>query len=62
VAAQGTLVALRAEHNAYMAAPLTFAMISNHYPTIYDSEHGWAIMALLALVAWAMTRLSFGGR
>jgi uncharacterized membrane protein len=60
-AAPGGLVALRAEHNVYMAAPLTFAMISNHYPTIYDSEHGWAIMALVVLVAWAVSRLSRGG-
>ena len=59
-AAPGALVALRAEHNVYMAAPLTFAMISNHYPTIYDSEHGWAVMALVVLVAWAVSRLAFG--
>jgi len=60
VPAPGAVVALRAEHNVYMSAPLTFAMISNHYPTIYDREDSWTIMALLVLVAWAMTRLCCG--
>jgi urate oxidase-like protein len=53
-------VALRAKHNVYMAAPLSFAMVSNHYPTIYEGEHSWVIMALLVLVGWAMTRLCCG--
>jgi uncharacterized membrane protein len=29
------LATLRSKHNTYMSVPLAFAMISNHYPTLY---------------------------
>lgn len=42
----------RTRHNAYLSVPVLFAMISNHYPTLYDREDGWAILLGVVLAAW----------
>ncbi|HEU4384321.1 MAG TPA: urate hydroxylase PuuD [Anaeromyxobacteraceae bacterium] len=50
------LATLRSKHNTYMSVPLVFAMVSNHYPTVYGWDHSWIIMSALVLVGWAVTR------
>jgi uncharacterized membrane protein len=58
-AALVALAGLRSKHNTYMSVPLAFTMVSNHFPTIYGSEHGWAILAILVLIGWGATKLMY---
>lgn len=53
-AAAEAQAALRSRHNAYLSAPVLFAMISNHYPALYDREDGWAILVGVVLAGWGM--------
>jgi uncharacterized membrane protein len=53
------MAALRSKHNTYMSVPLVFTMISNHYPTIYGWEHGWAILAAIVLVGFGTAKLLY---
>jgi len=33
--------------------------VSNHFPTVYGSEYGWAILAVLVLIGWGATKLLY---
>jgi uncharacterized membrane protein len=54
--------ALRAKtcskHNTYLAVPVVFIMISNHFPTITygDQHYGWLILTGLVLAGWAAAK------
>ncbi len=50
------LAALRSKHNTYLSVPLLFAMVSNHYPTLYGWDHSWIAISALVLVGWAATK------
>ncbi len=54
--AVAAMAGLRSKHNTYLSVPLVFAMVSNHYPTLYGWEHSWALMAVMVLVGWIATR------
>jgi len=44
---------LRSKQNTFMAVPVVFIMISNHFPGVTYGEHyNWAILAILILVGW----------
>ena len=44
---------LRSKQNTFMAVPVVFIMISNHYPGVTYGEHyNWLILSLLVLVGW----------
>jgi uncharacterized membrane protein len=44
---------LRSKQNTFMAVPLVFLMISNHFPGVtYGERYNWAILAALILVGW----------
>jgi uncharacterized membrane protein len=44
---------LRSKQNTFMAVPVSFIMISNHFPGVtYGERNNWAILALLILVGW----------
>jgi uncharacterized membrane protein len=48
--ALGAQAKLRSKHNTFMAVPVVFIMISNHFPVAtYGNSHNWAVM--VALVA-----------
>src|SRR5207245_11654222 len=48
-ASLGAQAKLRSKHNTYMAVPVVFLMLSNHFPVAtYGNRYGWQI--LLALV------------
>jgi uncharacterized membrane protein len=54
------LAGLRSKHNTYMSVPLTFFMISNHYPGLYgDEQYGWIIAAIIVLVGWLVTKFLY---
>jgi uncharacterized membrane protein len=44
---------LRSKQNTFMAVPVVFIMISNHFPGVtYGERYNWAILAVLILVGW----------
>ena len=48
---------LRSKQNTFMAVPVVFIMISNHFPGVTYGEHyNWAILAVLILVGWVAAK------
>jgi len=44
---------LRSKQNTFMAVPVVFIMISNHFPGVaYGDQYNWAVLSLLILVGW----------
>jgi uncharacterized membrane protein len=44
---------LRSKQNTFMAVPVVFLMISNHFPGVtYGDRYNWAILAGLILIGW----------
>jgi uncharacterized membrane protein len=58
-AALAATAGLRSKHNTYMSFPLIFFMLSNHYPTVYGWEWGWALIPLFVAVGWAITKFCY---
>ena len=49
---------LRSKHNTFMAVPVVFTMISNHYPvSTYGHEYNWVILSALVLAGWGAAKL-----
>jgi uncharacterized membrane protein len=44
---------LRSKQNTFMAVPVVFIMISNHYPGVaYGDRYNWIILSVLVLAGW----------
>ena len=44
---------LRSKQNTFMAVPIVFIMISNHFPGVtYGERYNWIILAVLVLAGW----------
>ena len=44
---------LRSKQNTFMAVPVVFIMISNHFPAAtYGDRYNWAVLAVLILAGW----------
>jgi len=44
---------LRSKQNTFMAVPVVFIMISNHYPGVtYGDRYNWIILSVLVLLGW----------
>lgn len=44
---------LRSKQNTFMAVPVVFIMISNHFPGVsYGDRYNWLILSVLVLVGW----------
>ena len=44
---------LRSKQNTFMAVPVVFLMISNHFPGVsYGDQYNWAVLAILILAGW----------
>jgi uncharacterized membrane protein len=53
-AALGAQAKLRSKHNTFMAVPVVFIMISNHFPvSTYGNAYAWEILVALVLMGWA---------
>jgi uncharacterized membrane protein len=49
---------LRSKHNTFMAVPVVFIMISNHFPVAtYGNTYGWEILVVLVVLGWAAAKL-----
>lgn len=59
------LAGLRSKQNTYMSVPLTFFMVSNHFPTamsfptIGGKDMGWLGAGLFVAVGWIVTKMLF---
>jgi uncharacterized membrane protein len=48
---------LRSKQNTYMAVPVVFLMISNHFPAAtYGDRYNWLILSILVLTGWIAAR------
>jgi uncharacterized membrane protein len=44
---------LRSKQNTFMAVPVVFIMISNHFPGVtYGDKYNWLILSGLILLGW----------
>jgi uncharacterized membrane protein len=49
---------LRSKQNTFMAVPVVFIMISNHYPGVtYGDRYNWLILSALILVGWIAAKV-----
>jgi uncharacterized membrane protein len=49
---------LRSKHNTFMAVPVVFLMISNHFPgATYGNRYNWVVLPILVLVGWGAAKL-----
>ena len=49
---------LRSKHNTFMAVPVVFIMISNHFPVAtYGNRYGWQILIALVLLGWVAAKV-----
>ena len=46
----GKIAKQRSTHNNYLALPVIFMMLSNHYPLAFATEYNWIIAALVFLM------------
>ena len=54
----GRQAKLRSKHNTFMAVPVVFLMISNHFPVAtYGNTHSWGILVGLILSGWLAAKL-----
>jgi uncharacterized membrane protein len=53
---------LRSRQNTYMSVPLIFAMISNHYPTVYGASPlvRDGVLAVIIIVGFLFVKLFYG--
>lgn len=54
----GAQAKLRSKHNTFMAVPVVFLMISNHYPVAtYGSRYNWPVLVGLVLLGWVAAKI-----
>ena len=57
-ASVGAQAKLRSKHNTFMAVPVVFIMISNHFPVAtYGNTYGWEVLVALVLLGWGAAKL-----
>jgi uncharacterized membrane protein len=49
---------LRSKHNTFMAVPVVFLMISNHFPVAtYGNPYAWQVLVGLVLLGWIAAKI-----
>jgi len=57
-ASLGAQAKLRSKHNTFMAVPVVFLMLSNHYPVAtYGTRYAWPVLIVLVVLGWAAAKL-----
>ena len=57
-ASLGAQAKLRSKHNTFMAVPVVFLMLSNHYPVAtYGNRYSWPVLITLVVIGWAAAKL-----
>ena len=45
-------------HNTFMAVPVVFIMISNHFPVAtYGNTYNWEVLVALVLLGWVAAKV-----
>jgi uncharacterized membrane protein len=56
--ALGAQAKLRSKHNTFMAVPVVFLMLSNHYPVAtYGNHYAWPVMMMLIVVGCVVAKI-----
>ena len=56
--ALGAQAKLRSKHNTFMAVPVVFLMLSNHYPVAtYGNRYNWYVLMGLVAIGWAAAKI-----
>ena len=56
--ALGAQAKLRSKHNTFMAVPVVFIMLSNHFPVAtYGNTYSWEILVALVLIGWGAAKV-----
>lgn len=58
-ASVAAFAALRSKHNVFMSVPLTFFMVSNHFPLVYAHELNWLWAAVAIVLGFVVARFLF---
>jgi len=54
----GAQAKLRSKHNTFMAVPVVFLMISNHFPVAtYGGRYSWVVLVALIVAGWAAAKV-----
>jgi len=57
-AALGAQAKLRSKHNTFMAVPVVFIMLSNHFPVAtYGNRYNWQVLIALVVVGWIAAKV-----
>jgi uncharacterized membrane protein len=49
---------LRSKHNTFMAVPVVFIMISNHFPVAtYENRYALEVLVALVLIGWGAAKI-----
>jgi uncharacterized membrane protein len=57
-ASLGAQAKLRSKHNTFMAVPVVFFMISNHFPVAtYGNTYSWEVLIVLVVVGWVSAKI-----
>jgi uncharacterized membrane protein len=57
-ASLGAQAKLRSKHNTFVAVPVVFLMLSNHFPVAtYGNRFGWQILLALVVAGWGAAKL-----
>ena len=57
-ASLGALAKLRSRHNTFLAVPVVFLMLSNHFPVAtYGNRYAWQVLVMLVLAGWVAARV-----
>jgi uncharacterized membrane protein len=56
--ALGSQAKLRSKHNTFMAVPVVFIMLSNHFPVAtYGNRYSWEILVALIVIGWGAAKV-----
>ncbi len=54
----GAQAKLRSKHNTFLAVPVVFLMLSNHFPVAtYGNRYAWQVLVALVLAGWVAAKL-----
>ena len=57
-ASLGAQAKLRSKHNTFMAVPVVFIMLSNHFPVAtYGNRYSWEILVALIVIGWGAAKV-----
>jgi uncharacterized membrane protein len=57
-ASLGAQAKLRSKHNTFMAVPVVFIMISNHFPVAtYGNRYALEVLVTLVLIGWGAAKI-----